>query len=152
MAGFRLQPLIDLAEERSKLAAQELQRLRQLWSEAEQKLEQLKSYLAEYQARLTGQVAAGMPVARVLDFQRFIAKLERAIHAQLEEVARRREQWETAQRSWMEREREVKAYHALRERHAQEVRRAENRSDQRLQDEFAHRIAQSHPGDDPDAQ
>jgi flagellar FliJ protein len=144
--------LIDLAEERSKLAAQELQRLRQLWSEAEQKLDQLKSYLAEYQARLAGQVAAGMPVARVLDFQRFIAKLERAIHAQSEEVARRREQWETARRSWMEREREVKAYRALRERHVQEVRRAENRSDQRMQDEFAHRVAHSHSKGDADPQ
>ncbi|MCX7628580.1 MAG: flagellar export protein FliJ [Methylophilaceae bacterium] len=142
-----MQPLIELAEERSRLVAQELQRLRQQWAEAEHKLQQLKSYLAEYRSRLNDNVCDGVSVNVMRDFQRFIAKLELAIRAQVEEVERYRQRWETTKRLWMEREREIKAYHILRERHIRQLQHAENKREQRVQDESAQRIACSRARD-----
>jgi len=137
MATFRLQPLVDFSEERSESAAQELQRFRAQLTQAEEKLRQLEGYLADYQVRLSAATAQGVTVQAMLDFQHFIAKLELAIRSQSEEVVRCRQRWESAQQIWMEREREVKAYHALRDRHQREELRKENRRDQRAQDEFA---------------
>lgn len=137
MAAFQLQPLVKIAEERSESAAQDLQRLRVQLTQAEEKLRQLEGYMEDYRSRLAHNTANGITVQAMVDFQHFIAKLEIAIRSQSEEVVRCRQRWEAAQQVWLEREREVKAYHALRERHEREELRKENRRDQYVQDEFA---------------
>lgn len=137
MAAFRLQILIDYAEERSKQAAQELRRLRLKWAQEEQKKQQLEGYLEDYQLRLNDVAMGGISVAMMMDFRRFISKIELAITTQEEEIVRCKQQWERAQLLWTEREREVKAYHALKSRHEKAELIKENRRDQRLQDEFA---------------
>lgn len=148
MAAFRLQPLIQFAEERREAAAQELQRLRIECVQAEEKLQQLEAYLADYRARLAGGTAQGMTIHMMMDFQRFIAKLDIAIRAQTGEVELCHQRWKAAQHLWQEREREVKAYHALRERHEREELRKENKRDQRVQDEFA-QISHRRLSEDP---
>lgn len=137
MAAFRLQPLVKFAEERSESAAQELQRLRGQWTQAEEKLRQLEGYLADYHSRLADNTAGGMTVHAMMDFQRFIAKLDLAIRTQSTEVQCCQQRWEGAQLLWQECEREVKAYQALRERHERTELQKENRRDQKVQDEFA---------------
>jgi flagellar FliJ protein len=137
MATFRLQILIDYAQERSKDAAQELRRVRLKWAHEEQKKQQLEGYLEDYRNKLTGAATVGMAVSMLMDFRRFIAKLELAIRTQSEEIFRCRQQWEIAQKLWKERERELKAYLALRKRHELEEQAKENRQEQKLLDEFA---------------
>ena len=137
MAVFRLQVLVEYAQERSKEAAQELRRLRVKWAQEEQKKQQLEGYLEDYRTKLTGVATGGMTVTAMMDFRRFIAKLELAIRTQLEEIVRCRQRWELAQKLWKEREREVKAYLTLRKRHEQEEQVKENRQEQKLLDEFA---------------
>jgi flagellar FliJ protein len=146
MAAFRLQALVDYAQERSKEAAAELRRLRLVWAQEEQKKQQLEGYLEDYRIKLTGVATAGMTVSAMMDFRRFITKLELAIRTQSEEIVRCRQHWELAQKLWKEREREVKAYLTLRKRHEQEEQVKENRQEQKLLDEFAqnnHRRLQS---------
>lgn len=137
---FHLQPLIDLAEDRSQAAAQELARLKQAWQDAENKLSQLKMFLDEYNQRLHHQSQTGFSISQLRDFQAFILKLELAIRAQADEVERCRLRWERGQEEWQAREREVKAYQTLRRRHDDTERRTEERLDQRLQDEFARNL------------
>ncbi len=137
MAEFRLKPLLDYARDRSDAAAQELQRLRHQWTLAEEKLLQLQQYLLDYQQRLDCTSSSGMTVGAMRDFQRFIAKLDLAIQAQGEEVVRCRQRWEAGQNVWLECEREVKTYDALRERHEREEAYKENKRDQRLLDELS---------------
>jgi flagellar FliJ protein len=137
MATFRLQILIDHAQERSKEAAHELRKLRLKWAHEEQKKQQLEGYLEDYRDKLSGVAAGGMTVSMMMDFRRFIAKLELAIRTQVEEIFRCRQQWEIAQKLWKEREREVKAYLTLRKRHEQEEQVKENRQEQKVLDEFA---------------
>lgn len=137
---FHLQPLVDLAEDRSQNAAQALARLTQAWQNAENKLNQLRGYLAEYNARLQQQAQTGFSISQLRDFQAFILKLEMAIRAQAEEVEGCKARWEHGQAEWQAREREVKAYQTLRQRHEQAERRSDERLDQRLQDEFARNL------------
>ena len=137
---FHLQPLVELTEERSQAAARALAKLKQAWQLAETKLEQLKGYLEEYRQRLQRQTEVGFSISQWRDYQAFIAKLELAIKAQADEVERCRARWEAGQVEWLAREREVKAYHTLRQRHDLAERRSEERQDQRLQDEFARNL------------
>lgn len=137
---FHLQPLVDLAEDRSQAAAQMLARLKQAWQDAENKLNQLRGYLAEYNFRLQQQTQAGFSITQLRDYQAFILKLEVAIRAQAEEVERCRLRWEAGQVEWQAREREVKAYQTLRQRHDLVQRKTDERQDQRLQDEFARNL------------
>lgn len=138
--SFHLQPLINLAEDKSQAAAQELARLKQSWQDAETKLLQLRGFLDEYNQRLLQQSQLGFSIAQLRDFQSFILKLELAIRAQAEEVERCYQRWVKGQEEWQAREREVKAYQTLRRRHDDAERRSEARMDQRLQDEFARNL------------
>jgi flagellar FliJ protein len=140
MKRFHLQPLIDLATDKSQAAAQELARFKQVWQDAENKLAQLKIFLDEYNQTLQQQSQIGFSISQLRDFQAFILKLELAIRAQSEEVERCRQRWVIAQEEWQAREREVKAYETLRRRHDDAERRTEERLDQRLQDEFARNL------------
>jgi flagellar FliJ protein len=140
MKRFHLQPLIDLATDKSQAAAQELARFKQVWQDAENKLTQLKMFLDEYNQKLQQQSQIGFSISQLRDFQAFILKLELAIRAQAEEVERCRQRWVIAQEEWQAREREVKAYETLRRRHDDAERRTEERLDQRLQDEFARNL------------
>jgi flagellar FliJ protein len=140
MKRFHLQPLIDLATDKSQAAAQELARFKQVWQDAENKLGQLRVFLDEYNLKLQQQSKLGFSISQLRDFQAFILKLELAIRAQAEEVERCRQRWVIAQEEWQAREREVKAYETLRQRHDDAERRTEERLDQRLQDEFARNL------------
>ena len=137
---FHLQPLVDLTEERSQAAARSLAKLKQVWHGAETKQLQLQGYLDEYRLKLQRQAQAGFSITQWRDYQAFMLKLELAIRAQGEEVERCRQRWEAGQVEWLAREREVKAYHTLRRRHEQVERKAEERQDQRLTDEFARNL------------
>jgi flagellar FliJ protein len=137
---FHLQPLINLAEDRSQAAAQALARLKQAWQDAESKLHQLQGFLDEYNQRLHQQAQTGFSISQLRDFQAFIFKLELAIRSQAEEVERCRVRWQQGQEEWQAREREVKAYQTLRQRHDEAERKSEERLDQRLQDEFARNL------------
>lgn len=147
MKPFHLQPLVDLAEERSQAAAQALAKFKLAWQEAENRLQQLQGYLQEYQVRLQQQAESGFSISQWRDYQAFMGKLELAIKAQAEEVARCRARWELGQAEWQARERESKAYQTLRQRHDQAERKTEERLDQRQQDEFARNLhgRKNHP-------
>jgi flagellar FliJ protein len=136
-ARFHLQPLLDLAQQRSEDAAQMLQRLRQVWQEAEMKLGQLEAYLDEYRMRLQESTQGGLAIDQWRDYQTFIVKLEAAIKVQGEEIERCRLRWEQSQIEWQAREREAKAYDTLRVRHHSAEQAKEARLEQRQQDEFA---------------
>jgi len=136
-AQFRLQPLLELAQQRSEDAAQILQRLKLVWQEAELKLNQLENYLGEYRRRLQENMRDGVGMTQWRDYQAFIAKLEIAVKTQAEEVERCHQRWNHGQHEWQAREREAKAYGKLRERHNRVEQASEVRQEQKQQDEFA---------------
>ncbi len=134
---FHLQALVNMARDRSEVAAQALGKLKQTWVEAQSKQAQLQAYLEEYRSRLQQQTQAGFSIMQWRDYQSFIHKLELAIVAQGKEIERCRQLWESGQVKWQACERDVNAYQALRNRHDEAERKIDARQDQGLQDEFA---------------
>lgn len=137
---FPLQPLLDLAHEHSDDAGRKLQQLKVKWQEAELKLNQLASYREEYHQRLTHTTQQGMQMAAWREFQLFMDKLDQAITLQGEEVAKCQRHWEGGRREWLERQRQLKAYDTLSERHTSSEIKREAKKEQKEQDEFAGRM------------
>lgn len=147
---FPLQPLLDLAHNHSEDAGRKLQLLKVSWQEAEHKLAQLVSYREEYRGRLMQNSQQGMQMAAWREFQMFMSKLDQAIELQGDEVAKCRMRWEGGRLEWLERQRRVKAYGTLSQRHAAGEVKREAKSEQREQDEFAGRSESSRKsGDEP---
>lgn len=142
---FRLQVLLDLAKERLEAATIELQRLRQHWSEAQSKFDQLNGYQSEYANGLQEKLSAGIPSHLLSDYRLFLDKLARAIRAQGEEVERRRGTWERAHAEWLSLKQREQALDALLQRHRAAQSLQEARREQKEQDEFASKGARESP-------
>jgi flagellar FliJ protein len=138
-AHFRLQAVLDLAGRRLDAATGELQKLRARLQQAQDKLEQLHGYRAEYQTALAAALAEGLEVDRLRDFQAFLAKLARAIEVQSAEVQRCRRAWEEEHQRWLQLRAREQALQVLRTRHEHAESQRDARVEQKQQDEFAHR-------------
>jgi flagellar FliJ protein len=148
-APFRLQTVLELAERRLDVATAELQKLRARLQQAQEKLEQLHGYRAEYQASLAAALAQGLPADRLRDFQAFLAKLARAIEAQAAELTRCRQAWQDEHQRWLRLRSREQALQVLRVRHEQSESLRAARVEQKQQDEFAlmqERDQRSDPG------
>lgn len=144
-AGFRLQPVVEVARRRLDAATTELQKLAARRSEANAKLQQLEGFLAEYRALLRDALTQGVESDRLRDFNVFLAKLEYAIALQSAEVQRCAQAWEEAHRRWLELRSREQALAVLQRRHRSAERQREARDEQKQQDALAVR---SH-SDDP---
>jgi flagellar protein FliJ len=140
---FPLQTLLDLAQTHSDDAGRELQLLKVKWQEAEHKLSQLADYREEYRKRLLQNTQRGMQMAAWREFQLFMNKLDQAIALQSDEVAKCKQHWEEGRREWLDRQRQLKAYDTLSQRHVAGEAKREAKNEQNEQDEFAGRSAQS---------
>ena len=131
--AFLLELAIDKREEAARLISVALNR-QQLMRE---RLVQIEQYREEYRVRLTETGSRGMHIHQWNDFQLFLAKLDTAVEQQIVELQRSDVQVENAMQHWREREKEVKAFETLLDRHnAREIRR-ENRWEQGASDESA---------------
>ncbi|WP_028451896.1 flagellar export protein FliJ [Chitinilyticum aquatile] len=136
MAQFRFAFLLQLARDEREDAARAMQEAQARWLTAQGKLDQLEGYRTEYRSRLTGQTGGGMTVAQWRDYQLFLAKLDVACQQQREEIARLQQRYDDLRLVWLEKERKVKAFEALEQRHHQNEQLKENRREQKMLDDF----------------
>lgn len=136
---FPLQPLLDLAQNHTDAAARDLHALKVRWQEAEEKLRQLTAYREDYRARLLQTTKLGMQVNALRDFQLFLGKIEVAIRQQTEEVERCKKRWEDGRHEWQAKQRKLKAFDTLSQRHLSSERKREDKLEQREQDELSGR-------------
>lgn len=149
---FPLQPLLDLAQDHTDEAARSLHKRKIAWQEAEEKLLQLKSYQEDYQARLLQGTKMGMQVNALKDFHLFLGKLENAIRHQMDEVARSKKYWEDGRHEWQAKQRKLKAFDTLSQRHFRSEMKREDKLEQREQDELSNReFERKEPDDSIDA-
>ena len=135
--NFSLQPLHDLASSRVEAATRQLAALKQQWQLQEDKLVQLRSFLAEYRQRLHDAQTQGLDMNRIRDFHVFLHKLDLAIRQQQVEIDHAKMRWENGQRAWMEERRKLKTYDVLKTRHQSKEAQRDARIEQREQDEHA---------------
>ncbi len=146
---FPLQPLLELAQDHSDAAARDLHKLKAAWQDAEEKLRQLVGYQDDYRNRLLQATRAGMQATSLKDFHLFLGKLQTAIRHQTEEVTRCKRRWEEGKLVWQAKQRNLKAFDTLSQRHLHSELKREDRQEQREQDELSSRDFER---DKPDGQ
>ncbi len=136
MAQFRFAFLLELAIGAREDAARLMQASQALWLSAQGKLDQIDQYRVEYRARLLNNGQGGMGISQWRDFQLFLAKLDDVALSQQQEINRLLAVYESQRDAWLECEKKVKAFEALKKRHLSAEMQKELRNEQRMNDEF----------------
>jgi flagellar FliJ protein len=136
VAQFRFAFLLELAIGAREDAARLMQASQALWLSAQGKLDQIDQYRVEYRARLLNNGQGGMGISQWRDFQLFLAKLDDVALSQQQEINRLLAVYESQRDAWLECEKKVKAFEALKKRHLSAEMQKELRNEQRMNDEF----------------
>ncbi len=98
----RFRPLQHVASSRERDAARALGESERRRLEELQRLEALRQYHAEYLERFRSAQQHGMTVGRLLEYQAFLAKLEKAVEHQADVVRRWEAEAGRRQQAWRE--------------------------------------------------
>jgi len=98
----RLEPVNEVMREAERECARRLAALQTRLLEAEQRCEELRRYLAEYQSSFFQRAKAGIGVSGMRDYQIFIARLGDAVQQQGGVVEQLRGDCERARTLWRE--------------------------------------------------
>lgn len=138
--AFPLETVRFVARERAEAAARELGGHGRRLSAGREKLSQLEGFRAHYRGLRDAALAAGTQAARLRDFEAFLARIEEAVQAQIEELVRLETTFEAARGRWLELRRREQAMDVLAARHDQVEAQRARRLDQKAQDEFSQRM------------
>lgn len=136
---FSLQPLLELMQSRTDEATRKLGQLLAVEQNQRSRLQMLEQYREEYAQRMSDAVRQGLTPTALLNFQSFIFRIDDAITQQRVVVENSEKSTRQGQQQWQEQNKQLKAIDTLSQRHELRERYRENRSDQKLQDEFAAR-------------
>ena len=136
---FPLQSLLDLSNLHLDEAARRLGDLVHGEQQATQRLELLVQYRDEYHTRFLEAARGGLAPDQWRNFQSFLDRLDSAIAQARELVAQSRERKAVGQQAWLDKRGRVKAFDTLATRHQARVEYAEQRREQKIQDEHSAR-------------
>ncbi len=131
----RLEPIQRVAGVRERHAARDWAEARRAEQDARERLDALRAYLDDYCHNYEQARAGGLEVARLLDYQRFIARLQAAIDEQRELVEQHVAEARRLRGLWEGRRVEHGALDKVATRLAERERDAEQRAEQREQDD-----------------
>jgi flagellar FliJ protein len=137
---FAMQSLLELAQRRTDVAAAQLGVVNGQVREMEQRLELLLGYRAEYTAHLERAAKNGMNSVGWRNFLEFIERIDLAVEQQRGALAQARLRVQASQRDWHARQRTLKSFDTLSERHRRAEQKLEARQEQKEQDGFALRL------------
>jgi flagellar protein FliJ len=126
----RLQPAADLAHDRQEAAMQRLAEQQQKLAKAEQQLEELRKYRAEY-----AETQGGVSVSALLNRRQFVERIDQVIAQQVSEVARQRRYLDGARNQWREAHAREQALGSVIDRYREQERKSEERREQSEIDE-----------------
>ncbi len=136
---FRLKVVQDLAKRHSDTAAVQLGTMNAEAAKAEAKLNMLITYREDYRDRFRSSMHQDVHSAGWKNFQQFLEKLDQAIDQQRAAVLACQQAVHRGQREWQSRQKQVKAYDTLEQRHDAAQTQRLKKMDQRLMDDFAAR-------------
>ena len=136
---FRLKVVQELAQRKSDTEATRLGALNAEAAKAEAKLNMLLQYREDYRNRFRSSMNEDVHSAGWKNFQQFLEKLDQAIDQQRSAVLACQQAVHRGQREWQARQKQVKAYDTLEQRHDAVQMQRLKKIDQRLMDDFAAR-------------
>ncbi len=135
----RLAVVVTLAQRKADESARALGYIRQRLQADQQQLQQLEEYLVEYRTSLQTQGQQGVSAQQFRVFVNFSQNVERAIEQQQQQVATVTRQVEQVRRHWQRLDARHKGLGKLHARLLLEESVAQERVEQKEQDEFAGR-------------
>lgn len=135
----RLQPVQRLSECREQDAAKALGDSNRAVSEQEQRLADLENYREEYARYYQQRGEAGVTAAKLMELQRFLHNLNKAIEQQQQVVAMARRHSEQSKQQWNSARGRRQALGKVAERYRQEEQHSAARQEQKENDEYAQR-------------
>lgn len=135
-----LSTLIDLALNQADQAAKKLQLLTAERRNAQEQLSTLHVYRQDYAERLLKSTESGMSASNYHNFRQFIATLDEAISQQNRVVAHIDLKIETGKKHWYAEKRRLSSFETLQARKKQQQLIADNRNEQRANDEISANI------------
>jgi flagellar FliJ protein len=131
----RLKPVQQVAANRERNAARSMGQARAHLAQEEAKLAQLREYHQEYLERFQQASAQGMSVNQLQEYRAFLAKLDEAILQQEKVVAASMAKHTTHRDDWKQKHTRTQALGKVVERYRKEERKAEDRAEQKENDE-----------------
>jgi flagellar FliJ protein len=131
-----LDTLTELAQKACDEAGQALANERNNERLVAQQLESLGSYRQEYAKRLQQAMCDGIDPATMANYQEFLRALDDALVRARHALIAQQERVTKTQKQWQSEQSKLSSYNTLAARRAMEAQRAENRREQRLNDEL----------------
>ena len=141
----RLAPVVDMAEEAERKAAQRLGHFQQQVATAQAKLAELERFREDYQLQWINRGGQGVNGSWLVNYQRFLGQLETAMTQQRQSLVWHQNNLNNARGTWQQAYARVEGLRKLVQRYQDEARRAEDKREQHLLDELSQRLPrQSH--------
>lgn len=131
--------LCSLAKKALDQATNNLGKVRQSHTMAQEQLSMLLNYQQEYRQRLNTTMSDGIAANTWQNYQQFISTLEVAIEQHHKQLAQWNQRLDMAVSQWQDKQQKLNAYQTLQQRAGEKLRLQENRLDQKQTDEFAQR-------------
>ncbi len=136
----RLAPVVDMAEEAERQAAQRLGQFQQQVATAQAKLAELERFREDYQLQWINRGGQGVNGSWLVNYQRFLGQLETAMTQQRQSLVWHQNNLNNARGIWQQAYARVEGLRKLVQRYLDEARRAEDKREQRLLDELSQRL------------
>lgn len=119
------------------LASRRLGELRVAMDQADERLQDLRSYLSGYHAEFDQMRRSGTSAAKLQNYAAFLTQLQGALEQQQKHVENARAAFERQKDVWFQARSQVRAVEQAAERNAEVERRALDRAEQRQLDELS---------------
>lgn len=136
---FPLQSILDLSQLHLDEATRRLGELISGEQQAAERLDLLIQYRDEYHARMLDTAKAGIDRNQWRNYQYFLERLDTAIGQARELVAQSQQRTAAGRQEWIAKHGRVKAFDTLAQRHQAKQNHAEQRNEQKAQDEHSAR-------------
>ena len=137
---FALQTVLELMQERSDEATQQLARLIAKERDAKAKLDMLSQYRDEYAARFNAAAQKGLTPGEWRNYREFLGRLDEAIDAQQRAVRVQAQHTVAGQANWQQQRKKLEAFNTLSDRHYASEESARIKREQKTQDDFSARL------------
>ena len=136
----RLAPVVEMAENAERQAAQRLGQFQQQVNLAQAKLAELDRFREDYQLQWINRGGQGVSGSWLVNYQRFLGQLEGAMTQQRQSLAWHQNNLNNARGTWQQAYARVEGLRKLVQRYIDEARLIEDKREQKLLDELSQRL------------
>ncbi|WP_442108954.1 flagellar export protein FliJ [Pseudomonas sp. NUPR-001] len=136
----RLTPVVEMAENAERQAAQRLGQFQQQVNMAQAKLAELDRFREDYQLQWINRGGQGVSGSWLVNYQRFLGQLESAMTQQRQSLVWHQNNLNNARGTWQQAYARVEGLRKLVQRYIEEARMLEDKREQKLLDELSQRL------------